>query len=182
MLLLLAVRLQLSCARFLPVKGGGGSRHICDANIPLPPPRPSQVKLDPEQPPLHLSTGRAAKPISSRISLIRDFNMCHPPGGVGGGGSGGGLPGTHTATPPCLDSLLQLPGLPVAWACISAQSRSHVTPSSMPLGGGAVTHSHSSTYTHTHPKMCVLTGEFVGNLPKCNWNVCVCIGMTGNYS
>lgn len=31
--------------------------------------------------PFHLSTGRNAKPISSCISLIRDFNMCHPLGG-----------------------------------------------------------------------------------------------------
>lgn len=63
--------------------------------------------------PFHLSTGRNAKPISSCISLIRDFNMCHPVGGQ---------PlwhvhntHTHTNTPPRLDSSLQLLALPVAW-------------------------------------------------------------------
>lgn len=93
MLLLLAASLHLSCAGFLPLKGG--VRH---ANIKFFPSCSSQVKFDPEQPPLHLSTGHAAKPISSCISLIRDFNMCHPPGGVGG--VWGGLPGTHTTNTP----------------------------------------------------------------------------------
>lgn len=164
MLLLLAVRLQLSCARFLPVRGGGvgwgwgGSRHICDANIPLfPPPRSSQVKLDPEQPPLHLSTGRAAKPISSRISLIRDFNMCHPPGGVGGGGSGGGSLARTRPHRPVLTAYSNYRaslshGLHLCSEQITCDPVQHAA------GGGAVTHSHSSTYTHTSQNVCFNRG------------------------
>lgn len=117
MLLLLAVILHLSCAGLLPVKGGGGVSDTSVMQFFFFPSCLSQVKLDPEQP-LHLSTGHTAKPISSCISLIRDFNMCHPPGGVGGGleGAPWHAHNRHTEnTPPCLDSLLQLPALPVSW-------------------------------------------------------------------
>lgn len=100
--------------------------------------------------PFHLSTGRNAKPISSCISLIRDFNMCHPLGGQ----PPWHVHNTHKHTAPSWQ-LTPITGPPCRMACISAKSRSHVTPSSMPLVEGGKRGNHAgnrSSCTFTHIK------------------------------
>lgn len=89
-------------------------------------------------------TRRHAKPISSCISLIREFNMCHPVGGE----PPWHVHNTHTHkhTAPSWQLTL-ITGPACRMACISAKSRSHVTPSSMPLVGGE----RGGTMQRTHP-------------------------------